>query len=176
MKIKNPVFSVSLRYSALASLLSIVLFSVLYYFGRNPLLLPSFLDYRLLLFPIFLVFGIREFKETRNNGVLHFWQGFSIGMLIILVIGMVMFAYIFVLGGLIDHNFTANYIMETVHNITSAQDKIIAQYGEKVYNESLKLVPTTSLFDLALDYFIKSLPLGIILTILISLVLRFKPK
>ncbi len=172
MYFKSPIVTISFRYGMLAATLSIILFSVLYYFGRNPLLIPSFLDFRLLLFPIFLVFSIRDFKENRNNGLLQFWQGFSIGMLIVIIVATSMGLYIYLLGSVIDHNFTSNYVQTTIHNILQLKEKIIAQIGEDKYKKTLQLLPTTTLFDLALDYFIKSFPLGIFLTILISLVLR----
>lgn len=172
MKIQNPIFLVSVRFGTVAAGVCMILFTVLYYSGRNPMVIPAFLDFRLLLFPIFLVFGIRDFRENRNNGYLHFWQGFSVGMLIVLIVAVVMGFYIYFLGSLLDPGFTSHYIHTTMDNIVNARDRIIAQVGEKAYRESLRLVPTTTLFDLSLDYFIKSLPPGIILTILISLVLR----
>ncbi len=172
MNFKNPILTISFRYGILAAFLSIVLFSILYFLGRNPLLIPSFLDFRLLLFPIFLVFSIRDFKENRNKGILHFWQGFSIGMLIVLIVAIVMGLYIYLLGSVIDPHFTFKYVHTTIQNILKLKEKIIAQIGQDQYNKTMQLLPTTTLFDLALDYFIKSFPLGIFLTILISLVLR----
>jgi hypothetical protein len=170
------IIKVSARFGSVAALSSIVLFSILYFAGKNPMFIPAYLDFRLLLFPIFLVFGIRDFKENRNEGILHFWQGFSVGMLIVLIISLSMTIYILVLGGLIDPSFTEKFITGTMQTIHHSKESIIAQVGEAAYNKTLELIPGTTLNNLAFDYFLKSLPLGIILTILISLVLRNNPN
>jgi hypothetical protein len=166
------ILKVSARFGGVAALLSITLFSILYFAGKNPMFIPAYLDFRLLLFPIFLVFSIRDFKEYRNNGVLHFWQGFSVGILIVLIISLAMTLYILILGGWIDPSFTQKFITGTMQNIQHSKENIIAQVGVAAYNKTLELIPGTTLYDLAFDYFLKSLPLGIIITILISLVLR----
>ncbi len=125
-----------------------------------------------MLFPIFIVFGIRDFREYRNRGTLHFWQGFSIGTLIVLITGIIMAVYILILGGVIGPDFTTGYIDGTVEKIMEAKERLISQVGEAAFNKSLELLPSTTLFDLSLDYFLKGLPLGFILTIIIALILR----
>jgi hypothetical protein len=80
------------------------------------------------------------------------------------------------LGSILDHNFTSGFISGSMQHIIQAKERIIAQVGEKAYNKTLEIIPTTTLMDLALDYFLKSLPLGLILTILITLVLRNNPR
>jgi hypothetical protein len=174
MNLKNPMLSVSVKYGLFASLFCIILFSSLYFFGKNPLLIPLFLDFRILIFAIFLLFGIRDFKDNKNNGILHFWQGFATGAIIVLMVSVVMGLFIFLLGGIIDRNFTGNYISQMLQNLTGAKEKIISEYGLDVYTKAVNLVPTTTLADLALDYFIKTIPLGLIITILISLAFRKK--
>jgi len=174
MRIKNPLLSVSLKYGLLAALLCIILFSGLYIFGKNPLLIPLFLDFRILIFAIFLLFGIRDFKDNKNGGILHFWQGFATGAIIVLIVAVVMGLFIALLGGVIDHSFTANYINEMLQNITGAKEKIISEYGQDVYDKAVKLIPSTTLADLSLDYFLKTIPIGLIIAILISLAFRRK--
>ncbi len=176
MNLKKPIIYIPLRYGLVASCLSIFIFSFLYYLHRNPLLLPFILDFRLIIFPIFLIFAIRDYQINKNNGILHFWQGMSIGMLFVIVVGSIMAIYLLVFGGLIVHDFTSNYIRGTLHNFLSIKDNFIAQYGEKEYDRALnviqKKVSHTGLSTLSLDYFIKSLLLGNVLTFLISLLFR----
>lgn len=174
MGIKNPMLSVSVKYGLLAASLSIILFSALYFFGKNPLLIPLFLDFRILIFAIFLLFGIRDFKDNKNGGILHFWQGFVTGAVIVIIVGTIMGLFIFLLGSVIDHSFTGNYINEMLQNITGAKEKIISEYGQEVYDKAVKLIPTTTLADLSLDYFLKTIPIGLIITFLISLAFRRK--
>ena len=176
MKNLHPIQTVSFKYGGIASLLSIILFLILYYAGRNPLLIPAFLDFRILLFPIFLVFSIRDFKENHNKGALHFWQGFSIGLMVILTIALIMSVFIMVFGTWVEADFVAVFIQSSIEQIESAREKITTAIGEEELTKVLELLPSTTLFDLAFDYFLKSLPYGLFLTIIISLILRKKPN
>ena len=174
MKNLNPIYSISIRYGGIAAILSIILFLILFYSGQNPLLIPPFLDFRILLFPIFLVYSIRDYKENYNGGFLHFWQGFSIGMLVILIIAIIMALFILIFGSWIEPDFVSNFIKTSIDQIKSAKENISSAIGEKELTTVLEILPSTTLFDLALDYFLKSLPYGLFLTIIISLILRKK--
>jgi hypothetical protein len=176
LKHLNPIYSVTIKYGAIAAILSIALFLILYYAGRNPLLIPAFLDFRIFLFPIFLVFSIREFKENRNRGFLHFWQGFSIGVMVIGLIAGLMALFILIFGSWIEPDFVSKFIQSSIDQIESAREKITTAIGEEELTKVLEILPSTTLFDLALDYFLKSLPYGLFLTIIISLILRKKPN
>ena len=176
MKKLDPIYSIPIKYGGMAFVLSIILFLILYYSGQNPLLIPAFLDFRILLFPIFLVFSLRDFKENHNGGFLHFWQGFSIGLMVILIIAILMSLFILILGSWIETDFVSNFIQSSIDQINSAKEKITSAIGEEELTKVLEILPSTSLFDLALDYFLKSLPYGLFLTIIISLILRKKPN
>ena len=171
-KIRNPIFTVPFRYGTLAAVLSIILFLILYYAGRNPMLIPPFLDFRILLYPIILVFAIRDYKENRNEGMLHFWQGMSVGIQALVISSFFMAIFILIFGGLIEEDFVPEYIRLMTEQIGHLDEKVIESVGEEAIDRSLELLPTTHIFDLALDYFIKSLPYGLFLTIIISLILR----
>jgi hypothetical protein len=140
------------------------------------LLIPAFLDFRILLFPIFLVFSIRDFKELHNGGFLHFWQGFSIGLMVIILIALLMSLFILIFGSWVEPDFVINFIQSSIDQIESAKEKITNAIGEEELAKVLDILPSTTLFDLALDYFLKSLPYGLFLTIIISLILRKKPN
>jgi hypothetical protein len=176
LKNLNPIHTVAIKYGSIATLLSIILFLILYYAGQNPLLIPAFLDFRILLFPIFLVFSIREFKENYNSGFLHFWQGFSIGLMVILIIAFLMSVFIWIFGSWVEQEFVSNFIQLSIDQIESARKKIQDAIGEEELTKVLEILPSTTLFDLALDYLLKSLPYGLFLTIIISLILRKKPN
>lgn len=176
MKKLNPIFKVSFKFGIIGSLFTILLFLILYYFGQHPLLIPAILDFRIILFPIILVFSIRAFKEQYNNGILHFWQGMSVGLTCIVFISLSMLLFILLFGEMIEKSFLSEYIQQSIQNINEVKENLVESIGEEVLQKSLEILPTTTIFDLALDYFLKSLPYGIFLTIIISLILRRKPN
>ncbi|MBS0001402.1 MAG: DUF4199 domain-containing protein [Cyclobacteriaceae bacterium] len=170
----NPIFSVPLRYGFLAGIISMLLFLILHYSGKNPFLIPPLFDFRIILYPIVLVFAIRDFKENKNGGILHFWQGISVGVQTVLTGALLMAIFILFFGGLIETAMVPDYILEMTEQIKSMNEDVMNSVGSDAISRSLELLPTTDIYDLALDYFIKSLPYGVFLTIIISLILRNK--
>jgi len=75
---------ISARYGAIAGVLAFILLIVLYHLGPHPLLTSPFLDFRILLFGIFVFFTLKEFRDFNNNGVLHFSQAMFGGLSVVL--------------------------------------------------------------------------------------------
>ena len=97
-------------------------------------------------------------------------------MQIILIIALSMSVFILVFGILVEPGFVDAFISESISNIEAMRDQVIESIGQDSLEKSLELLPTTTIVDLAIDYFIKSLPYGIFLAIIISLILRKKPN
>jgi hypothetical protein len=137
-------------------------------------MIPPILDFRILLYPIILVFAIREFKENKNEGTLHFWQGMTIGLIAVVTGAFIMMIFILLFGGLVQPGIVTEYIHQMTAQIHSLNEEVRESVGSKTIEKTLELLVTTNIFDLAIDYFIKSLPYGVFLTIIISLILRKK--
>jgi hypothetical protein len=174
IKIKNPIITVPFRYGILAATISIILFIILYFAGKNPLLIPPFLDFRIILYPIILVFAIRDFKENKNEGTLHFWQGMSVGLQAMVISSFLVAVFILIFGSFVEPRFVPEYIRLMTEQIKGLNENVVESVGKEAIDKSLELLSTTNIFDLAIDYFIKSLPYGVFLTIIISLILRKK--
>jgi hypothetical protein len=81
-----------------------------------------------------------------------------------------------VLGTWIEPDFVTIFIQSSIDQIESAKEKISNAIGQDELAKVLEILPSTTLFDLALDYLLKSLPYGLFLTIIISLIIRKKPN
>ena len=84
--------------------------------------------------------------------------------------------FILVFGTVIEKGFVNEFITESIRNIESTREQLLESIGKETLDKTLELLPTTTIAHLAIDYFIKSLPYGIFLTIIISLILRKKPN
>ena len=168
---KNPLIHVALRYGSVASLLLMVLFMVMFYLGKHPMSIPLFFDIRLLILPIFMVIGMKDFRDNLQSGNLHFWQGFSIGFIIFLTISffMAFFIIVFVWA---DGSFLDSYIAERVQLLTQFRSHLAETIGDETIQLQLEKLPLTTSFDLAIDYFSKTLVIGLFLNIIISIILR----
>ena len=87
-----------------------------------------------------------------------------------------MSVFIWIFGFWVETGFVSNFIQSSMDQIESAREKIQNAIGEEELTKVLEILPSTTLYDLALDYFLKSLPYGLFLTIIISLILRKKPN
>ena len=71
----KDLVKVCVRYGAVAGVLSVILLIILYYSGRNPMLIAPFLDFRIFVLGIFIFFSLKEFRDAYQGGLLYFWQG-----------------------------------------------------------------------------------------------------
>src|SRR3989337_745738 len=70
----KPLVKISMRYGVLAGFFGFALLVGLYYMGRHPFLIPVYMDFRIILFTVFIFFALREIRD-RQEGILYFWQG-----------------------------------------------------------------------------------------------------
>lgn len=167
-----PLFKVPVKYALIAGLLGAVLIVFLYYVGRHPLLIPIIFDYRLLLLPLFLFFTMKEYRDVHNEKVMHFWEGMSIGFILYVAMGLVLGGFIFLLSVWIDPGFLNDYISISIEQLVNNKQEFLDAIGEEAYQASLEILPQTTAVDLALDYLIKTCAIGLLMTIIISVILR----
>ena len=79
-----------------------------------------------------------------------------------------------VFGGVFEAHFMDQYITGMQDQIIAGKERFVGSIGEEAYTKTLEIIPSTTIFDLALDYFLKSWPLGLFLIIVITLILRKK--
>ena len=167
----KPILKVSLRYGALAGIVGAALLIGLYYLGRHPFLIPVYIDFRIILFGVFIFFTLREIRDYHQGGILYFWQGLIASFLF-----TVFYAIISTLALLIFVNaapsFLSDYINLSIEQLRSLPPEVIGSVGKDVYETNLKLLPETTAVDLALLYLIQCFLISLFLSILLSVTLR----
>lgn len=171
---KNPLVILSVKYGAAASLLLISLFIALFYMGKHPINI-SVLDIRFLILPLFMVIGMKDFRDNKNKSTLHFWQGLSVGAIIFTTIGILVSLFIIAFSTM-DPDFLQVYIDERITLITDHKEAFIEKLSETTVQGQLEKLPLTTSFNLAIDYFVRTLAIGLILNVIISIILRKQPK
>lgn len=173
---KKAIIRVPVKYAFFGGIFALSVLLIIFYFGdTHPQLLPIFLDFRILLFGVFIFFSIKEFKDVENGGILHFWQGMAVG--IICYVGIAWLASLGLVGlGKLDPGYVQGYINEMSTILSENESAVIEKVGEEAYNAQMEALPSTTIFALAFDYFLKSMFIGLFLTIIISVILRKQPK
>jgi len=174
LKTKNPLFLVPFKYGLVGSLLNIVALMVLYYLGRHPLLLNPILDTRLPLYALFIFVGLKVFKEEHNEGIMHFWQGMTIGMILYILMAILSSTFIYTFSEIEATKFLSEYIKLATDQLVANKEMFIESIGEKTYIDTIAQLPQTRSIHLAADYLLKSIPIGLFLTIILSVLMRNK--
>lgn len=114
-----------------------------------------------------IFFGIRKYKNTYSNGLISFRKAFKIGTLIALI-GSSMYV-LFGLGYyyLFVPEFLDAYIQNVLNNCTSPEELA----AKKIELQNFKEMYQNPLFAILVSY-MEVLPLGMIVTLVSSLLLR----
>jgi len=174
LKTKNPLLLVPFKYGVVGALMIIVSLLILYSLERHPLLLTPVLDVRLPIYALIIFISFKSYKDLYSNGVMHFWQGIVMGMVayIMMSFGTALFIYFF--SEITSTNFLSEYIRIASAQLASNKDLFIETIGERTYVETMAQLPKTRAIHLAADYLLKSIPIGLFLTLILSVLLRNK--
>lgn len=173
MKASSQLIQVAIKMGLLGALMSIISLLILFYLGRHPLLLNPVLDARWPLMGLFVFFALKMLRD-QNNGVLHFWQAMLLGFLIYMIMAQMAAAFIAIFASIDATHFMSSYIAIATEQINVNRADLIDKLGEKTVTDALAMLPNTTASNLAFDYFLKSMPIGLILTLILSTLMRRK--
>ena len=105
----KKLLRISVRYGTVGGILAFVLLIIMFYLGRHPLITSPFLDFRVLLFGIFIFFTLKEFRDYEQDGVLYFPQA-MIGGLVVIMIMTTITSIMLQIFGTVEKDFVATYI------------------------------------------------------------------
>ncbi|MDQ2656269.1 MAG: DUF4199 domain-containing protein [Bacteroidota bacterium] len=171
----NSLIKVSLRYGVLAGVIGSGLLLTLYAINRHPFLIPVYLDFRIILFSVFIFFALREFRDYHQNGVMYFWQGFIASFIFTVCYALIasgaVIAFIYFVP-----EFLAEYIrLETVQ-LRSLTPEVIDSIGKDVYERNLELLPSTTGVTLGVTYLVQSFLISFFISLILSVTLRRQPQ
>ena len=171
----KPLVKVALRYGLLAGLTGWILMLVLYYIGRHPVLIPVYMDFRIILFVVFIFFTLREIRDYYQNGVLYFSQGVFSSFVFTISYAIAASLLLFVFMHM-EPDFLGDYIALSIETVKSLPPETIERIGKDAYDRNLQLLPYTKIMDLTLLYFFQSFLISLFISIILSVILRRQPK
>mgnify|MGYP001159291031 CR=1 FL=1 len=166
---------ISVRNGLIAGVLGFIFLLALYYMGKHPFLFPIYFDFRIILFVVFMVMGLKELRDDHQDGVLSFGQGMISNLVFTIIFATISATLIWMLCA-IEPRFLSDYIKTAMAQMESIAPAVIEQLGKEGYERNLNGLPATNGSDLALDYFAKSFIVSFFLSIIISVILRRQPK
>jgi hypothetical protein len=171
----RTLLKISSRYGVVAGILAFILLVAIFYMGSHPLLVSPFLDFRILLFGIFIFFTLKEFRDYYQNGALYFWQGLAGGALVTLIATTITSCLLWLFGNW-EEEFVISYVNQFTAYLKSFPKEDIDRIGKEIYERNLNALPATNSLDLTQTYFMQGLAIGFFVNIVLSVILRKQPN
>jgi len=171
----KKLLRISVRYGIVGGILAFILLIIMFYLGRHPLITSPFLDFRVLLFGIFIFFTLKEFRDYEQEGVLYFAQA-MIGGLVVIMIMTTLTSIMLQIFGTIEKDFVTTYIDQVTAYLKGFTKEDIDRVGKEIYERNLAELPSTNISRLTVTYFVHGLVIGFFVNIILSVILRRQPK
>jgi hypothetical protein len=171
----KPLLNVPIRYGLIAGLLGVALVVGLYYLNRHPFLIPVYIDFRIIMFAVFIFFSLKELRDRYQGGVLYLPQGIIASFLFLATFGVISSAAIVFFATVVP-GFLSSYIKLTLEQLKGLPVDVIERIGKDTYTRNLELLPSTNATDLGFMYLVQSLIIGLFVSIILSVILRRLPK
>lgn len=171
----KQLVKVSIRYGLLAAIIGSGILVVLYYMDRHPFLIPVYVDYRIILFGIFIFFTLREIRDYYQNGVLYFAHGIIASLIFTATYAILASVAIYLFANAVPV-FLNQYVDLSIQQLRSLPADVVKKIGKDVYIRNLAALPSTRPADLALLYFWQSFLISLFLSVILSVILRRQPK
>ena len=164
----------TIKYSVLCGVFLIGIFFISINFGSNPLL-----DFRHFIFDVgvfflFIFFAGKEYKDFRNEGYLHFWQGISIGF-IVLIPSVLIFSLVFYVIFELNTELIEGYKEGAKAFLLERQEFFLKEFTQEQLNDQLAAVDEVTTTQLLFSTFWKKIGAGFLITPVVSIILRKKP-
>jgi uncharacterized membrane protein (DUF106 family) len=156
------------------SMLTIVLLSAVHFFLIVPNVKSANAEVAgyltMLISMVFVFIGIRHYRDKVNDGVLSFWQGIKIGVLIVLIPSVAFGLFDILYTEVINPDWLENYYAEMIEKTkrTTAPEKLAAKLKDLETSKEIFSNPIWQFLLMAFTVFI----IGFIVTIISSLTLR----
>ena len=165
----------SLKYAVLCGVFLSALFFVSLKFGSNPLLDQRHFFFDLAVFFLFIYFGSKEHKDFRNRGIFYFWQGISIGFIVLIPAVILYSIFLFVIFERYPE--LINEYKEGAKAILEAQKELyIETFGEEAIQDEYDLIESRRPIQLILRNSGWKVLSGFLVTPVVSIILRRKPN
>lgn len=175
MRKPSPLFTIAVRYGAIAAVLSIGLNIVMFYMNRHPVMISPYLDFRVFLYGIFIFFSLKEYRDFHNEGALHFFQG-MFGSFVLVATAGVLGSILYRIFGAFETNFIPEYVRLMTEYLKSAPEDEVARIGKETIERNLQALPSTNMGQIATLYLVQSFGIGLFVSIIMSVILRKQPK
>lgn len=168
----KPIIKVPLKFGGIGIIILILMFFVFLITDSNPLLEMKVFDFFIL--PVFLFFGIKEFRDSYNNREMSYGQGMTSGLIIYGCIAIGYSLFLWIALQFTNPDLLTDYIHTSIEVFESSKAELTADGSEEMYLQTVKDAKQTKAIDLVWDSLLKKAGIGFLLTSLLATVLKRK--
>ncbi|AKP52418.1 DUF4199 domain-containing protein [Cyclobacterium amurskyense] len=141
----------------------------IYFLGIEPISMNLIIGY--LVTPVFVFFGVKNFRDNFNGGNLYFGQGMTVGFFTYTIIATLSALYI--LGSIqIDQELFTTFRQINLELMSENKAILQEKLNVEAYEETYANISKMSIFDVALNDFLRKIFPGLFFTIIISIILK----
>jgi hypothetical protein len=141
----------------------------IYFLGIEPISMNLIIGY--LVTPVFVFFGVKNFRDNFNGGNLYFGQGMTVGFFTYTIIATLSALYI--LGSIqIDQELFTTFRQINLELMSENKAILQEKLNVEAYEETYSNISKMSIFDVALNDFLRKIFPGLFFTIIISIILK----
>jgi len=163
--------NIGLRYAVVGAFLMIIVFVISYYIGVHPFIEMSHLFFDLFVYGLVIFFAMNEFKKVINEGILHFWQGMTIGFFLNIFSCGIYVVFLFLIMNF-DENILISYQQEAIDFLEIKSVQYIESFGKEQYQNQLETIQETTILDLMLLGGLKKFISAMLITPVFSILKR----
>ena len=167
------MLKVALKYALIAGIFEAILFHVSRIMGVHPLTELSHLFFDVILLSLFIGVAVYEYKRYQSDGILHFWQGMTLGFLVYTPSVIFFGIFLYVYFGL-DPELLSEYKVLAMQILEERKDMYLEQFGQEQYDVQVAEIQNISVNRLIFSALLKKLVAGFFVTPALSIVLRKK--
>jgi hypothetical protein len=163
--------NVGFQYAGVAVFLMIIVFLVSYYIGVHPFIEMSHLFFDLFVYGLVIFFALNEYKKVVNEGILHFWEGMTIGFFVGIFSCGIYVVFLFLMMNF-DENILISYQQEAIDFLEIKSVQYIESFGKEQYQNQLETIQETTILDLILLGGLKKFISAMLITPVFSILKR----
>ena len=173
-RISNPILNVGLKFGIYGGVLSFFAFLFFYFIDERPIPSSKFID--VVIIWLFSFFAMQEFKKFKNNNLLSYSQGVSVGIISFLTTSVVSSLLFFVFLQWIDPGLFTDYLQDQESLLLENKERFMEDLSETEFRDKLSSIREGSAQSfIAGDFMLKGL-VGLFGAILFAALLRRSPQ
>lgn len=161
----------AIKYAVICGVMMIISHVIQEYAGLKPLVSINAFFIDLVMFFGFVFFANKEFKEYKNGRILHFWQGISIGIIIIFI-SCVIFTLFGATYYTVNEVAFNEYLQDTQTHFEKLREVSLEQMTVEQFEAQKRNYLETTVFDLVIGKFFTKLIIGFLIAPMVAVVLR----